>query len=468
MRIFVAIANYGWKNQVYLERLINEYKSMSYDVHIVILSNSPKCFRPDIEVVVGLPAKNPWSLPFAHRKIFAERAKNYDLFIYSEDDTLIKQENIDAFLKVTKVLPENEIVGFLRYEEDTEGKKYCSSIHSYFHWVPGSVKTMGKYTFAYFTNEHSGCYVLTREQLRKAIESGGYLVGPHQGGYDLLCTAATDPYTQCGFTKVICISHIQDFLLHHLPNQYLGKMGLGVGEMYAQISALLRLRMEGNKEARVELFPTRSKLDKSKWDKLYYEKCRDDVVGVVPDHSKNVLSVGCGWGATEAKLVQRGIRVVGIPIDSIIAESTKSRGIEVLSRAFESATESLTDEKFDCILFIDVLQHLADPAKILTQYAELLDKEGFVIITVPNFKYIKYFYEILTNRKIYKNRKVFDKTHIHFTTPRMTAGWISQSGLNVVDVKYNANNRFRHLVRASLGLLNGYLAPEILLVTKKA
>jgi len=469
MKILVAIANYGSKNQAYLERLIDEYKSMSYGIDIVVLSDTPKALGADIKVKVGLPTKNPWSLPFGHKELFAERIDEYDLFIYSEDDTLVKQENIDAFLKVTKVLPKNEIAGFFRYEENSTGKVRCLSmpdIHAYYHWLPNSVKSLGEYTFASFSNKHSACYILTQEQLKKAIASGNYLVGPHEGRYDLLCTAATDPYTQCGFRKMICISHIGDFLLHHLPNQYIGRMGLELSEMQAQINALLAIN--GNKKAQVELFPTRTMLSISTWDKLYYEQCRDDILAVVPHNSKNVLSVGCGWGATEVKLVQRGVRVVGIPLDSVIAESAKSRGIEVLPPNFERAKESLTNEKFDCILLTDVLQHLRNPGEILTEYAKQLDEQGYVIITVPNFNYIKHFYGIATNGKAFKDGKIFDKTQIHFTTLKIVAGWLNQSELKIVEVKYRINDRFRRLARISFGLLNGYLAPEILFVTKKA
>ena len=141
---------------------------MSYQTDIVVLSNIPKELGPGIEVKVGLPSKNPWSLPFAHKKLFAERANDYDLFIYSEDDTLITENNIKAFLDVTRILPEHEIAGFLRYEFDTLGKKYYSTVHSHFHWIPGSVKRIGDYSFARFTNDHSACYLLTRE----AIENG--------------------------------------------------------------------------------------------------------------------------------------------------------------------------------------------------------------------------------------------------------------------------------------------------------
>ena len=469
MKILVAIANYGLKNQVYLRKLIEEYTSMSYDIDIVVLSNVPKEFGSDIEVRVGLPAKNPWSLPFGHKELFAERIDEYDLFIYSEDDTLIKQENIDAFLKVTKVLPENEIAGFLRYEENSTSKVRCLSmpdIHAYYHWLPNSVKSSAEYTFACFTNEHSACYMLTQKQLEIAIASGGFLVSPHEGRYDLLCTAATDPYTQCGFTKVICISHLQDFLVHHLSNAYVDKVGIESSELELQINALLSI--DGKRESQSELFPTRTNpgLNTSKWDKQYYGACKENVLISVLDGARNVLSVGCGWGVAEARLVKKGIRVVGIPLDSIIAESAKSRGIEVVCPNFDRAGEALRNEKFDCILFDDVLQHLPNPVKVLSEYGELLEEKGYMVVTVPNFKYAKYLYELSGTKELYKLRKVFDKTNLHFTTSKLVAKWFTQSGLKVVKAKYNINDRFRQLAIMSLGLLGKYLAPEILFVTK--
>jgi len=467
VRILAAIANYGTKNQQYLDKLIDEYRSMSFDIDIVVLSDIPKDLGRDIEVKVGLPARNPWSLPFAHKKIFAERMKDYDLFIYSEDDTLIKQRNIEAFLKVTEVLPEDKIEGFLRYEEDSAGKLYCPAVHAYFHWVPDSVKSVGEYKFAHFTNEHSACYILTQDQLKRAIASGGYLVGPHEGRYDMLCTASTDPYTRCGFTKVICISHIQDFLLHHLPNKYLGNMGLEFREIYSQINALLDI--EGNQEAQQELCPTMTKINRSTWDKHYYEKCRDDILSLFPSDSENILSVGCGHGATEAKLVERGKQVVAIPLDLIIAVSAESKGIEVLPTVnLERAKELLKDQKFDCILLNNILQHLHNPVEALTECVELLSEEGCIIIAVPNFDYVKYYYQILMDDKVNKNGRVFEELHLHLTTPRMIVKWIDQTGLKITGMKYNINDRLRKLVSASLGLLKRYSAPEILLVAKKA
>src|SRR5215467_11650345 len=115
MKILVAITSYGTANDKYLMRLIEEYRSMSHDVDIVVLSNIAKSVD-GVEVRVGMPTKDPWSLPFAHKQVLAERVNDYDLFIYSEDDTLITEANIRAVLDLSKQLPEREIPGFFRYE----------------------------------------------------------------------------------------------------------------------------------------------------------------------------------------------------------------------------------------------------------------------------------------------------------------------------------------------------------------
>ena len=87
---------------------------MPCNTHITVLSNVPKELGPNVEVAVGLPTKDPWSLPFGHKKIFSERIEDYDLFIYSEDDVLVTWKNIQTFLHLTKMLPKNDICGFLR------------------------------------------------------------------------------------------------------------------------------------------------------------------------------------------------------------------------------------------------------------------------------------------------------------------------------------------------------------------
>ncbi|TXL71175.1 hypothetical protein FHP25_31165 [Vineibacter terrae] len=55
--------------------------------------------------------------------------------------------------------------------------------------------------------------------------SGGFLAEPREE-HDLLCITATDLYTQGGFTKLIPISRLGDLTVHHLSNEYAGRMGV--------------------------------------------------------------------------------------------------------------------------------------------------------------------------------------------------------------------------------------------------
>src|SRR5258708_15181710 len=196
MKILVTIANYGIANDSYLSRVLSEYRSMPYQTDIVVTSNIHKDLGKDVEVVTGLPDKHPYSLPFAHKGIFAARKDAYDLFVYTEDDILITQRNIEAFLRTTGVLPTQELAGFFRWEQYPDGSRFYPDVHAFYRWIPDSIKVVGDYTFARFTNDHSGCYVLTRDQLARAIASGGFLVPVHEHQHGLRETAATDAYTQ--------------------------------------------------------------------------------------------------------------------------------------------------------------------------------------------------------------------------------------------------------------------------------
>jgi SAM-dependent methyltransferase len=434
MNILVGLTNFGTKNLPYLERVIQEYRSMPFQTDIVVFSDIPKHLGRDIQVVVGLPSRDPWSLGFAHRRLFVDRSKDYDLFIYSEDDTLITERNIRAFLEVTPLLRPTEVAGFLRYEVGNDGRRYCSTMHSHFHWEIDSVTTVAGHAFARFTNAHSASYVLNRDQLERAIASGGYAVHPHRGAYDLLCTAATDPYTQCGLTKTICILRIEDFLLHHLPNKYLGRMGVEMPEVYRQVCALRSMSFD--RSISFKLFETVKPLSRDRWNKKYYEAADDELLGAIPKDTQTVLSVGCGWGHSEEALVQRGMEVTAIPLDPVIAESAKMRGIHTLAPNFTQAFDQLRGRKFDCILMSNVLQHIESPASLLLNIKEFLGDRGNVVGCVSNLN-------SLSSRKLLGREKcrlgspgAFARVLLNRISPPMIRRWFRSSGLSVSRLWY--------------------------------
>jgi 2-polyprenyl-3-methyl-5-hydroxy-6-metoxy-1,4-benzoquinol methylase len=467
LRILVAIASWGTKNDQYLSRLVTEYRSMSFDVDIVVLSNISKEVASGVEVViVDLQGKNPWTLPFPHKEIFANRLNDYDLFVYSEDDTLVTEKNLRAFLEVSVALPEDEIPGFLRFEQGPDARRNFPEVHGHFHWDPASVCSRGEYTFAYFTNEHSACYVLTRQQLGCAIDSGGFLVGPHQAKYDLLCTAATDPYTQCGLRKLICISRLEDFLVHHLPNKYVGSaFGVDDPELQRQIGALRRIGRNGHRPA--HLFETETKLRDGSYSKDYYERVRPEIVSAIPNGARSVLSVGCGWGATEAWLAEKGLRVVAIPLDPVIPGGAEAKGIEMVYGDFRAAREKLARERFDCLLFSNVLHLVPDPIDVLASFRSLLSDGGVAVLLVPNVLRLSTYWGKIRRDKRFQDFGSYEKTGVHLTSHKTVRSWFRSAGMGperLIDV---LSPRAQMVGRLTLGLMDQFLASEVIAIAKR-
>jgi SAM-dependent methyltransferase len=467
VKILVAISNYGIKNDGYLSRVLSEYRSMPFQTDIVVLSNVTKDLGRDVEVIVGLPNHNPHSLPFGHKRIFAERKNAYDLFIYSEDDILIAQRNIEAFLRVTNVLPSQEVAGFFRWERYPDGTIFYPDAHAFYRWVPDSVKVIGGHTFARFTNDHSGCYALTRSQLAQAVASGGFVVPPHQHKYGLLETAATDPYTQCGLRKVICLSHFNDFMVPHLPNKYIGsRLGLDASEFGKQLDVLLRPRHTCNvNRSWVE---PETKVFHCEWSKDHYEPCREDLIALFPAATRAVVSIGCGWGKTEARLREKGIEVTAIPLNSVIGACAESRGVDVVYGDLESAMAQLRDRRFDGVLMSGVLHLLQDPIKALCHANSLLTERGLLIATVPTFHRLPFLWLWLRHPSRYQGWWDFGRSGVHPVDRRRARTWFRNAGLALESISGTIPQRWKSVVTSSAGLAEAYFSSEYTLVARRA
>lgn len=462
-RVLVTLASYGTANDHYLERLLRTYRAMSFDVDIVIVSNIEKRLA-GAECRTGLPNKNPWSLPFSHKALFQERADRYDLFVYSEDDILITERHLRAFIDITSVLHDDELAGFLRIEKAQDGNIRYPDAHSYFHWQPESVRSRGPYTLARFTNEHAACYVLTQAQLKKAIASGGFVVDPHEGKYDLLCAAATDPYTQCGFTKLIPVSHIEDFTVHHLSNKYIDRLGLTGSEMHKQIETLLHIAHDDTPPD--SLIDTETKLWRSAFSKDYYEPANPDVVAMIPQSAHRVLSIGCGWGATEIALAEKGLNVSAIPLDPVIASNAAGQGVDMIYGGFRSARARLEGQRFDCILYSNILHLVRDPVGVLSLFRDLAAIDAPIIIQSANMRSIPTLWANLRNRKADKAGD-YDATGVHFTTAGRIREWCRSAGLTIertVGILHRRAGMLRNMPSAVTGLS---MAPDFVSVAKR-
>jgi 2-polyprenyl-3-methyl-5-hydroxy-6-metoxy-1,4-benzoquinol methylase len=445
LRVLVAIASYGVGHLELLKKIILQYQAMAMKVDVVVLSEAPKDLGANVEVVVGLPAKNPYSLPFAHKAVFAERVDRYDLFVYSEDDNGVNEGNIRAFLEATAQLEPDEIAGFLRYEIYPSGERFMDEVFEHYHWKPGSVARRGPYTIAEFTNEHAGFFILTQSQLKRAIASGGFLRAPYEGVYDLRETAATDPYTCCGFRKVICISRLEDFLIHHADNRYVGWHCMSLAGFKEQIQTLMNIR-DGTHPAST-LFDIEPKSWHSLWQKGYYEKPSDELLNLVPHQAGRVLSVGCGWGATEVELKQRGAEITAFPLDSVIGSAAAAKGVGVVYGTWEELSTSMNGRKFDCVLATNLTHLQPDPGAFLTRCARFVDQGGVLILSGPNFQRVPLLLRRLSGRDGFDSLRSFDLSGINVCGPGSLAAAIEKEGLQITDLAWLEHGLNRGFLR---------------------
>lgn len=434
LRVLVVIASYGEKNLRFLKQIVSEYHKMSFDADIVVCSEAPKHLGEDVENVVGLPSKNPWTLPFAHKAIFAERADRYDLFIYSEDDILATEDNVRAFLEATSQLNADEIAGFFRYEVEGSGTRRMSEPWAHYHWKPESVKRRGSYTIAEFTNEHAGFYILTKEQLKRVIASGGFLRGPYCGRYSWPETAATDPYTSCGFRKVVCISELEKFLVHHMPNPYVHQLDVSLDSFKEQLGTLFAIR-DGSHPV-TTLCPVESSQFPRNWEKSYYEKPSDVVLDLVPKIARRILSVGCGWGALEAELIERGAEVVAIPLDSVIGEVAVRRGVQVVYSSLEKGFEEIESGSFDAVVMTNLLHLQQDTGGIVAKLSRVLREDGSLVLSGPNFDRLPWLVKRIAALGEFGCLRDFKTSGISISTPRSLRSAFTEAGMRLAEVRW--------------------------------
>jgi len=94
-----------------------------------------------------------------------------------------------------------------------------------------------------------------------------------------------------------------------------------------------------------------------------------------------ILDVGCGTGATLKALVDLG-PVVGVDRAPDALRYCRRRGLRSLSLATAEALP-ITSDSADAILALDLLEHVADDAAALREFARVLRPGGILLITVP-------------------------------------------------------------------------------------
>lgn len=166
----------------------------------------------------------------------------------------------------------------------------------------------------------------------------------------------------------------------------------------------------------------------------YYDHLRLDLLDLFPHAPARLLDVGCGSGATCAAAKARwpGVETIGIEVVAGAAERAAARVDRVLAASAEGldlAAAGIAD--VDGVLLADVLEHLVDPWRFLSDLRAVLRPDALVVASIPNVANLWLIDELAAGRFAYTSSGLLDKTHLRFFTRRSIAELFDGAGYDI-------------------------------------
>lgn len=152
----------------------------------------------------------------------------------------------------------------------------------------------------------------------------------------------------------------------------------------------------------------------------YYSHIRKDIISLIPGKKYNaLLDVGCGEGFT-AELIKKDLKIPFVAGVEINEDAIKS-AVNKLDKLYPEDIDSLINrneiaEKYDIILFADVIEHLVNPWNTLKNIKSILNQNAIIIASLPNLAYIPTLKKIFFNKWLYTESGILDRTHLRFFT----------------------------------------------------
>jgi glycosyltransferase involved in cell wall biosynthesis len=150
---------------------------------------------------------------------------------------------------------------------------------------------------------------------------------------------------------------------------------------------------------------------------------------------QEVIDIGCGEGYLAAVLKKMNNRITGIDVLPTASEtSSLDRYYSAdLDNGIASVVKQLNGERFTRAILLDVLEHLKKPETILDECHEILERDGQLIISVPNIANISVRMSLLFGRFNYTERGIMDKTHLRFFTRKTARKMVESRGYQILE-----------------------------------
>ncbi|MDB5336757.1 MAG: wbbL 5, partial [Planctomycetaceae bacterium] len=169
----------------------------------------------------------------------------------------------------------------------------------------------------------------------------------------------------------------------------------------------------------------------------YFHFARPEVLALVPLTAKRVLDVGCSSGRLGESIRQRQTaEVVGLELNSSVAEQARTRLDAVLQTNIESTETQFPDGRFDCVICADILEHLYEPLNCLKKIRRWLTPNGRLVASIPNIRHHSVVTSLLEGNWEYQSAGLLDNDHVRFFTKNEIEKLCDRSGFMIEQLQF--------------------------------
>lgn len=206
---------------------------------------------------------------------------------------------------------------------------------------------------------------------------------------------------------------------------------------------------------------------KKKSDIGYYDRTRTWPSLFNIKQGSKVLDIGCGVGSIGVYLKNEyQCEVTGLEI----IEDNYKIALDVLDNAFlgdvETMDVSILGKEYDYIIFSDSLEHMLNPDTVLEKIKTLLNKNGSVLISMPNVRNFRVTIPLIfSDSWEYQDEGLLDRTHLRFFTSTSLVNTLTYHGFDVKRLEYDLpiTSKVGLLNKLTFGLLKRHLTSHYFL-----
>jgi len=157
-------------------------------------------------------------------------------------------------------------------------------------------------------------------------------------------------------------------------------------------------------------------------------------------NDKRVLEVGAGPGSITKMLKCVGnCRVTGLEIDKEAIKKLEPFCERVYEANLNDSAwpELLSDEEpFDVLVAADVLEHVYEPWTVLAAMADIVAKDGQIVVSLPHVGHNAVMACLLNEDFSYRDWGLLDRTHIRFFGLKNMQKLFEDAGLKIIDAQF--------------------------------